>query len=449
LIRFLLLCGLVLVGLQQDVHAQSDVASVAPANDHTLRGIDIEAHFQATYIWQHKDAFDAAYSGPHSLSTAAERSYTFSGTAFFGVRLRPGTELYFDPEVIQGVPLSNLYGLGSPTNGEIQKVAGTTPLAYLPRVFLRQTWDLGGNRETVASAANQMAGLQSSQRLVLTVGKLAVTDIFDLNAYSHDPRSQFLTWSSLASGPYDFVADAQGYTWGGALEYVHDDWSVRAGRFIGPKEPNGQDLNFAIWRFHGDQMELEHRHEIAGQAGAVRVLAWRNLEDMGRFSDAIDYAQRYGGVPDVANVRSPHVKHGWGLHVEQALSDNVGGFARYGWADGQTEVYSFEEVDRSAQLGVAFKGSMWQREGDGAGLLLVRNGLSSAHRAYLAQGGMGFFIGDGRLTYRPEQVLESYYNVAVARSAWVGVDLQHIANPAYNADRGPVNVFSVRLHAEY
>jgi len=430
------------------------VAAVAQAspptnNDYTLSGADIEAHFQSTYIWQHKAAFKADYTGEHSLLTRAEHSYTFSATAFFGVRLHPGTELYINPEVIQGVPMSSLYGLGSPTNGVIQKVAGPTPLAYLPRVFLRQTWDLGGKKETVASSANQMAGAQASERLVLSVGKLAVTDIFDLNTYAHDPRSQFLTWASLASGPYDYVADAQGYTWGGALEYFNGDWAVRAGRFIGPKESNGQELNFAIGRFHGDQIELEHRHDIAGHAGALRLLAWRNAEDMGRYDDAMAFAALNGGAPDVANVRKPNVKRGWGLHVEQTLSENVGAFARYGWADGHTETYSFEEVDRSAQLGMSLKGAMWQREADAAGMLFIRNGLSSAHRTYLAQGGMGFFIGDGQLNYRQEQIVETYYNLALAKHAWLGFDFQHISNPAYNADRGPVKMYALRLHAEY
>lgn len=439
------------IGAYMTVIPATVVAQTASAasGDYTLSGADIEAHFQSTYIWQHKAAFDAPYTGEHSLLTRPEHSYTFSATAFFGVRLRPGTELYIDPEVIQGTPISGLYGLGSPTNGEIQKVAGPTPLAYLPRVFLRQTWQLGGTQESVASSANQMAGIQASERLVLSVGKMAVTDVFDLNTYAHDPRTQFMTWASLASGPYDFVADAQGYTWGGALEYFNGNWALRAGRFIGPKESNGQELNFAIGRFHGDQVELEHHHEIDGHAGAVRLLGWRNVENMGRYDDAMAFAATNGGVPDVGSVRRPNVKHGWGLHIEQALSDNIGGFARYGWANGQTETYSFEEVDRSAQFGLSFNGALWRRAEDAAGVLLIRNGLSSAHRAYLAQGGLGFFIGDGQLNYRQEQVLETYYNVAMAKRFWLGLDVQHIANPAYNADRGPVNVYGIRLHAEY
>ncbi|MDE2628473.1 MAG: carbohydrate porin [Burkholderiales bacterium] len=410
---------------------------------------NFDARFQATYIWQRKTAFAAAYSGPNSLSTDAEKSYTFSATAYLGLRLAPGTELYVNPEVIQGVPLSNLQGLGSPTNGEIQKVAGSNPKLYLPRLFVRQTWGLGGGSDSVDAAQNQLSGTRDKRRLVLTAGKFAVTDVFDANAYSHDARSQFMTWASLAQGPYDFVADSQGYTWGASLEYVHDDWALRVGRFVAAQESNGQSLNFAIGRYHGDQIEVEHAHRIGGQPGVVRVLFWSNRESMGRFADAIDYAQRHGGVPDVANVRAPHHKHGYGLHLEQALSDDVGAFVRYGWGDGQTETYSFEEVERSAQAGLSIKGASWGRGGDTVGLLALRNGLSAIHQRYLAQGGLGFFIGDGRLNYRPEQIVEAYYSYKLCPQAWLSADYQHIVNPAYNADRGPVNVYGLRLHAEF
>jgi high affinity Mn2+ porin len=443
------IAGLQLLGAAacQPALAQPDSPPIATAPGAAAPTFD--ARFQATYVWQRKPAFDAAYSGPNSLATEAEKSYTFSATAYFGARLGPGTELYLDPEVIQGVPLSNLQGLGSPTNGEIQKVAGPNPKLYLPRLFVRHTWSLGGGSEAVEGAQNQLTGTRDRRRLVLTFGKLAVTDIFDANAYSHDARSQFLTWASLAQGPFDFVADTQGYTWGAALEYFHDAWALRVGRFVVAQESNGQSLNFAIGRYHGDQIEVEHSHELGGRPGVIRVLVWNNREVMGRFDDALDFARRNGGTPDVANVRAPHEKHGYGLHVEQALTDAVGAFARYGWADGQTETYSFEEVDRSAQVGVAIKGSAWGRGADTVALIAIRNGLSGVHQRYLAQGGLGFFIGDGRLNYRPERIIETYYSWRLCGPTWLSADYQHIANPAYNADRGPVNVYSLRLHTEF
>jgi len=409
----------------------------------------VEAHLQATYIWQRKPAFGALYSGPHSLVPEQERSYSFSGTAYLGVRAAPGLEFYLNPEVIQGVPLSHLSGLGSPTNGEMQKVAGANPKGYIPRVFLRKTWNLEGEQEAVASAPNQLAGTRSKNRVVLSAGKMSVVDVFDANPYSHDARSQFMTWSSLAQGAYDYVADAQGYTWGAALEYFQDDWELRIGRFVGPRESNGQALNYRIFKFYGDQLEVVHNHEWDGRPGAVRMLLWRNRENMGSFQDALDYAQAHGGTPALADVRKPQSKWGYGLHLDQALTENLGAFVRYSWGDGRTETYSFEEVDRSAQLGMAVKGAAWGREGDTLGLLTVRNMLSSSHREYLAQGGLGAFIGDGRLNYRPEWVNEIYYNLRLAKGLWLGLDAQQVRNPAYNADRGPVRVYSLRLHAEY
>ncbi|MGE8317587.1 MAG: carbohydrate porin [Comamonas sp.] len=410
---------------------------------------NVEAHLQATYIWQRKPAFGAAYSGANSLRPEREKSYSFSGTAFLGVRAAPGLEFYLNPEVIQGVPLSHLTGLGSPTNGEMQKVAGANPKGYLPRAFVRKTWNLAGEQEAVESAPNQMAGTRSKRRVVLSAGKMSVVDVFDANPYSHDARSQFMTWSSLAQGAYDYVADAQGYTWGAALEYFHDDWELRAGRFVGPRESNGQKLNYRVFRFYGDQVEAVHHHDWDGRPGAVRVLLWRNHEEMGSFQDALDFARANGGTPALANVRKPQSKWGYGLHLDQALAESIGAFVRYSWGDGRTETYSFEEVDRSTQLGVVLKGAAWGREGDTLGLLAVRNQLSASHRGYLAQGGLGGFIGDGRLNYRPEQVTEIYYNLLLAKGLWLGLDVQQVRNPAYNADRGPVRAYALRLHAEY
>lgn len=410
---------------------------------------DVESHLQATYIWQRKPAFSAPYTGANSLRTGREKSYSFSGTAYLGVRAAPGLEFYLNPEIIQGVPLSHLTGLGSPTNGEMQKVAGPNPKGYLPRAFLRKTWNLEGEQETVESAPNQMAGTRSRHRVQLSAGKMSVVDVFDANPYSHDARTQFMSWASLAQGAYDYVADAQGYTWGAALEYFHEDWELRIGRFIGPRQSNGQALDWRIFKFHGDQVEVAHNHEWNGKPGAVRVLLWRNRENMGRFQDAITWARANGGTPDLADVRRPQSKWGYGLHLDQALTEHIGAFVRYSWGDGRTETYSFEEVDRSVQLGAAFDGAAWGRAGDTLGLLAIRNTLSPGHRAYLAQGGLGAFIGDGRLNYRPERVSEIYYNLLLAKGLWLGLNAQQVRNPAYNADRGPVRVYALRLHAEY
>lgn len=407
------------------------------------------AHAQSTYIWQNKSAFSAPYTSDFSLRPERERSYSLSLTAALGWRIAKETELYFNPEASQGLPFSNLTGLGGMSNGELQKVSGTDLKFYRARLFIRQNWNLGGEKVAVASDFNQLAGLQDKRRITLTIGNLAVTDIFDGSAIAHDARTQFINWSLLTHGAFDFAADARGYSLGAALEYYADDWVVRGGRFMQPAESNGLPLDTRIMRHYGDQLELEHAHSIAGLAGKVRILAFRNQALMGSFRDALADAPANGGVPDVSRVRTERSKIGAGLNVEQAITPEIGVFARASWNDGASETYAFTEIERSLSTGAAISGSLWQREQDTIGMALVRNGLSQAHRDYLAQGGHGAFIGDGRLNYRPEDIAEIYYRLGVTPALHLTLDLQHIRNPAYNADRGPVSIASMRLHAQY
>ena len=411
------------------------------------------AKLQATYIWQKKPAFNAPYSGVNSLLPRAEKSYSFTSTAYLGLRLAKDTELYFNPELVQGVPMSGLTGLGGLTNAELQKTAGSKPVVYRARLFVRQTWGLGGEREAVASDANQLAGLRDKDRVVLSVGNLAVSDIFDTNAYAHDPRTQFMNWSFLTHGAYDFAADSRGYSMGAALEYYKDDWAVRIGRFMMPRESNGLVLDRALTQRYGDQLELEKGYTAFGQPGKARLLLFRNKAVMGGFDDAL--AAAAGGVPSVAPVRKLRTKKGVGINLEQSLTDNAGVFARWAKSDGASEAYAFAEIDRSLSFGAALKGAGWGRAQDTLGLAYAQNGLSSSHRAFLAAGGNGFFVGDGRLNYRPESIVEGYYSIGLGKDSkfWqrsaLSLGAQFIRNPAYNADRGPVRVFSVRLHTEF
>ncbi len=418
---------------------------VAPAQqDWDIKG-------QATYVYQKKPAFNAAYTLPgfNSLSPEREQSHSLTTTAYFGLRPWSGGEFYYNEEMVLGVPFSGLTGLAGVPNAELQKAAGPDPLFYRPRMFLRQTWNLGGGTESVASGINQLAGSVDAQRLVLTAGNFSIVDIFDGNAFAHDGRRDFMNWVNVGSGAFDYAADVRGYTWGAALEYYDGDWALRAGRFVVPRESNGLQLNYSIMNFHGDEVEIEHAHELGGQPGKVRLLAFRNVELMGSFQDALDYAAAHGGAPDVGNVRRPNVKHGYGVNLEQNVTDDLGVFGRWSWNDGATEMFSYTEVERSLQTGVSLKGSRWGREGDTLGVALVQNGLSKVHQDYLADGGTGFLIGDGRINYRPEQIFETYYSVAVTKASWVTLDCQHVNNPAYNADRGPVYIWGVRLHTEF
>lgn len=411
------------------------------------------ARFQTTYVMQKKPGFSAAYSGQNSLATYREQSYTLTATAHLGARAWDGGELYFDPEMSLGTPLSNLTGLGGYYNGEITRSAGTNPTFYRQRLFLRQTWNLGGEREHIDADLNRMAGFVDKNRIVLTAGNFSTLDIFDGNAYAKDPRTQFMNWGNMTYAAYDYAADARGFGWGLAAEWYRDDgWVFRLGRMTGPRQPNMLPVDPQIGKHYGDQFEVEHAHELGGQPGKIRLLGWRNRAVTASFSDALAYLRANPGADPQAilQVRSGEkTKYGIGINLEQAINDNLGVFLRAMRADGRTETYAFTEVDGSLSVGGSLKGAAWGRTQDTVGLAFLRNTLSKDRRDYLAAGGISFFIGDGALNYRPENIVETYYSLGLLKSAWISLNLQHFSNPAYNADRGPVNIFGARFHAEF
>jgi high affinity Mn2+ porin len=276
-----------------------------------------------------------------------------------------------------------------------------------------------------------------------------VMDIFDNNKFAHDPRTDFLNWSLITSGAYDFAADSRGYSWGLAAEWYDESWVARIGRFAQPKESNGLPLDFRLFQHYGDQVELERAVELAGRPGRLRVLLFRNVAVMGRFRDALVLAQATGGTPDLTKVRKLTSRYGIVVNAEQQFSDELGGFVRASWNNGHAETYAFAEIDRSVAIGAQLTGKRWLRPEDEVGLAFVRNELSSAHRDYLAAGGLGFFIGERRINYRPEEIFEVYYSVNLGKHASFTLDAQRIRNPAYNADRGPASFYAGRIHVEF
>ncbi|MBU6269937.1 MAG: carbohydrate porin [Betaproteobacteria bacterium] len=401
---------------------------------------------QATYVRQFKDAFAAPYTGPRSLLPQAEASYSFTTTVALGWRPSPGLELYLNPEFSQGVPLSGLSGLGGFTNAELTRAGSPQLASYVARAFLRRTWGLGGGAETVESEINQLPGSADRRRVVLTLGKLPVMDLFDDNAYAHDPRTQFLNLAFTTHGAFDFAADVRGYSWGGAVEYIDGDWAIRAGRFAQPREPNQMALDPRIGTHYGDQIELERGHRLGERPGRLRLLVFRNQAVMASYRDALARAQAEGGAPALDAVRAGRRdKRGVGISLEQEIAPGLGLFARAMRADGATEVYAFAEIDRSLSAGLLLQGGRWGRPADSVGLAVARHDISAAHRDYLAAGGLGFFVGDGRLNPGGERILEAFYRVSLGAGAWLSLGHQRIANPGYNADRGPVSVTSMRL----
>jgi carbohydrate-selective porin OprB len=256
-----------------------------------------------------------------------------------------------------------------------------------------------------------------------------------------------MNWAFLTHGAYDFAADARGYSWGAALEYYRDDWAFRAGRFMQPAQSNGLALDRRIGRHYGDQIEIEHAHQLSGRPGQTRLLLFRNHARMGAFDDAL--AGAAGAIPDLADVRREQSKRGVALAFEQEVRDDIGIFARASGHDGRTETYAFTEIDQSVSTGVSIKGRAWSRAEDTLGMAVAFNGLRPAHQRYLAAGGLGAFLGDGALNYGRERIGEIYYSLRLARSAWLSLDYQRIVNPGYNRDRGPVSVASARMHLEF
>ena len=407
----------------------------------------IEAHAQATYVRQFKPSMASPYSGANSLRAEREWGYTFTTTLFLAARAGD-TEVYFNPEAVQGAPLSGLHGLGGFTNGEAQRGASGTLKAYQARLFARHTWNLGGGWKEEASDQNQVKTRYAAERVVLTAGNVSVLDVFDAMDYSRDARTQFMNWSGLTYGAWDYAADARGYTWGAAIEYISPGWQARAGRFLVPVQSNGMTLETDFLKRYADVAEVERPYALAGRPAIVRGLLFRNRVNAGAFGDATTLAAANGTAPDVALVRRDQSKRGFGLSTQVEITENIGAYVRAGWSDGRTEAFMFTEIDRSFGAGTLAKGGLWGRPDDKAGLAGYANGLSRSHREYLAAGGTGFFLGDGRLNYATERILEGFYSLGVSRHFALSVGYQRIGNPGYNRDRGPADVLSLRLHAE-
>jgi high affinity Mn2+ porin len=414
-----------------------------------------QSRYQSTYNTQQHPAFAAAGSGQNSLTSSADKMFTFSLTGHWGKRLESGAELYMNAELASGTPFSgNLVGLGGFTNGEITRAAGTTPKPYLQRLFVRQTWNQGGEREWLESDFNQMARGVDKNRFVLTVGNFSTLDVFDDNAYAKDPRTQFMNWSHWTYSSYDYAADARGFGWGVAGEWYRGDWVYRLGRMSGPKRPNELQVDWDLLNHYGDQFEVEHAHSLAGQPGKVRVLAWRNRAVTASFNDATQYLQRHPGTDPQSffQVRNGEkIKYGLGLNLEQAVGDDAGLFLRAMKADGRTETYAFTEVDASLSAGTLLKGRLWGRAADTVGVAYMNNQLSNERRAFLQAGGVSYFIGDGagHFRYGAERGVEVFYNLGIGKHLWMTADYQRIQNPAYNMLRGPVNVYALRVHTEF
>jgi high affinity Mn2+ porin len=425
-------------------------ASAFSADDSQERSVADERfalHGQFTYVEQQTDSFRAPYAGPNSLSPNQGRETT-DLTLYAGARLWSGAEIWINPEIDQGFGLDNTLGLAGFPSGEAYKVGKNQPYLRLQRLFVRETLDLDGDREAIEAGANQLAGYRSTNRWVFTVGKFSVADIFDANQYAHDPRDDFLNWAAIDTGTFDYAADAWGYTVGAAAEWYQGAWTTRVGLFDLSNVPNSVHLEPGAHEFQVD-LELEKRHEIFGHAGKLLVTVFNSRGRMGLLDEAVQIAQASGNPVDIAAVRRLRNRPGVDLSLEQQLVEDLGMFARVGKAAGNVETYEFSDIDRTLAAGLSLKGSRWGRSEDTVGLAGIVNHISAAREEFLNAGGLGILVGDGQLPHAgPEQILETYYNLAVVPHAHLSLDYQFVKDPAYNRDRGPVSIFAVRFHAE-
>ena len=407
-------------------------------------------YFQATSIAQQHGAVTSPYSSAFSLASHPEAEASLTSTLFFGLRLASNTQFYCNPEVAGGRAFSATNGIANFPNGEMPRVSTATPKPYIARLYVTQDFGFGAERETFTSDENQLAGSRPVTRYSVTAGRFTLTDFFDNNRYTHDPRTQFMGWAIMYNGAWDYPADTRGYTWGWVHEFHARRWSLRYASAAEPRTANGLRFDRRVLRDRGDVFEGEVRANPGGHAGAIRVLSYLNHADAGSYSEALQHAAVTETAPDVTLTRHPGtLKYGFGVNVEQEIRKDIGVFGRLGWNDGKTESFAFAVIDRLATGGVSFNGNRWKRPSYTVATALTVTGLAGVHALYLARGGLDFMMGDGRLRYGPEYVSETYYSARVIEGLFATVDLQHVTSPAYNRDRGPVWIGSLRLHLEW
>jgi high affinity Mn2+ porin len=442
-------------GAAEPTPSPSDAPTATPAPER------LSIHGQATDVQQYHGAYTAAYSGAQSLYAGRETAKTDDATLFLGVRIGKSVELYVDPEIDQG------FGLGQPaTNGlpavgsigaagffsaEAYKVGRDSSYGRIQRAFVRDVFELGGGEAaTVDPDINQLGGSIDPKSLTLTAGKFSVVDVFDNNAYAHDPKNDFLNWSIVDMGAFDYAADAWGYTYGVSAELANARSTVRAGLFQLSATPNEIAIEHTPFRQFSPIVEYERRTSfLGGHPGAIKALVYADDGYMASYADAVALGATTGQMPNPALVRKRNVKSGGGINIAQEIAPDVGFFARLSAMNGTYEAFDFTDVDRSLSTGISIDGHLYHRPGDAFGLAGAFNGISNPAQQFFAAGGNGILVGDGALTYGGERILETYYKASFTKHFGLTFDYQRIGNPAYNVVRGPVSVYGARYHLDF
>jgi high affinity Mn2+ porin len=411
-------------------------------------------HFQLTVIAQKHAGFHSAYAGENSLADSVEPTATsLTSTLFVGRRLWKGAAVYFNPEVSGGKGLSFTKGVAGALNGETYRVGATEPQVFIARAYLQQTLPLGKTQyEYVPDDINQVSGTLPANRLTLSIGKFAISDFFDDNSYSKDPRTQFFNWSLWANGAWDYPADTKGYTFGVVAELIKPTWAVRFSSVAVPRIANFHLMEYNFFRAHSETIEFDHKIVIHKKPGNICLIMSNTNSRAPSYSEGLKAIAINDSF--LLNVISGNTennsyggkKFGIGVNIAQQLTDDLGFFSRVGWNDGRYASWAFTEIDKTLSVGLSITGNKWRRLDDVFGMAIAINGISNEHRGFLRAGGYGFIVGDGKLNYGCESIIESYYNAKLSKFSWLTFDYQFVNNPAYNKDRGPVHVFGLRLH---
>ncbi|MBF0539471.1 MAG: carbohydrate porin [Nitrospirae bacterium] len=405
-------------------------------------------------IYQNVPGFHSPYVGDNSFRIDGGLGHDITQIygVYVGSQLAPTLQGFVDVEMARGFGVSNGHGLGGYTNGDVIRV-GAVDLSkgpYVARAYLRYFYTLSDETEKVERAMDQLPGDEPVKRIEIKAGKLSVSDDFDLNRYANNTRTQFLNYAFIYNPAWDEASDTRGYSYGFVSALVQPRWRLALGIYMMPTFANGSTFDTEIFKAQGSNLELTIKPNDSGTV--IRLLTYVNHGRMGNYDEALSIGRAAVSTPDVkADEKPGRVKYGLGLNFEQPLADDgeTGIFGRMGWSDGHNENFCYTEVDQHLSLGAQLSGVHWGRAEDRAGVAYAMQGISAQHQRYLAAGGSGMLIGDGKLNYAGERIIEVYYRVQIGRFLQITPDFQHIDNPAYNRERGPVNVYSLRVRLAY
>ncbi len=412
---------------------------------------------QANFISQWHPAFHSPYQGKNSLTPEAQDATSRVLTLYTGWRATNTTEFLCDVQETGGHGLAEALGVAGFFNLDVVRNPQLTKAPYVARLMWHQVIPLGKKKIVAERGPYSLFRELPERRLEVRFGKFGMVDFFDVNSYGTDSNLQFMNWAVDNNGAYDYAADTRGFTFGTVVEYHDRNWVLRFAEALMPKVANGIHLDADLSRAHAENVEFElHGRVIGKQTGIVKALSYVNHANMGDYEVAVgNWLANQGtpqatATPDItAHPLQTTIKYGFGLNFEQPLTNWIGIFGRWGWNEGQHESFAYTEVDQTWQIGIGGNGGRWGRRSDHVGLVFVSDGISKAHAAYLAGGGLGFLLGDGKLSYGRENILESYYTVHLWRGIFPAVGLQYAVNPGYNRDRGPVIVPTLRLHVDF